>query len=761
MQLGLHQPIPGGSEYHIEFDGPKQKELITIYLPPVGYTIDRMPDPETGIPSLKLVKCEILGENLPIEKQKWVRSQLPKDWEKWRAEEKRQKRYNADWTHPEAEKFRAQEWTRRVNGCWQAIGNRNGKPTEYIYVPPGAYFYFSWWHPDFGFPRFRLVYLKTWLALQWAEDHPLVRGIILSTHRRHGKTSIAACWATDVPSRMEAGYSAMQGQSGKKALTFFDIHLLQPFRRMVDFFQPSFDAQASQKSQLVFTDPPPRSNKKKRPDPNELDFKEKLVPLGGRIVCVASSESSLDGTKQHRIWLDESGKWRAADIETTLATYVPCTSNELLEKIGLIFMPSTVEDLDDGGMEFINSFEKSMPSLMRINESGTTETELVAVFISSYDGIVFDEFGRSVKDDPASGEIILNEKGEQIIHGSKKVISIRRASKKTESDLVKEVRKYPTSWFEAKMSTATNCQFNAQIITTRLQELMSMPALPFIRGNYQWVNEEDGDVEFVRDEIAGRFQVAWMPDMEGGMQESTRKIINNVRVEWEDGKAYYFPMNDELFVAGGDPIAYKAKKGTNARLSKGGAYIFRKWDQSVDPTGKPIEEWESYNFVVQYLSRPDEFEMYAEDMIKMVRYWGCSINAEDNVQALRQHFDGRGYGNFIMYRSDLVGVLTQNRTTGAAALDAPVKSNEEVITKYTSATNTFINRHGRRVMFPEYLQQCLTFDPADTQKSDAVVAGGFALLGNKSKNNDTNEKTVDIGNYFQMYDVSGTRSVAI
>lgn len=757
MTHGLHQPIPGGSEYHIEFDGPKQKEVITIHLPPVGYTIDRIPDPETGVPSFQLIKCEILGEQLPIEERKWKKSEFPKEWDKWRVEEIRQRRFQPDFVHPEAEKFRAQEWTRRLNGVWQALGNRNSRKTEYVYIPGLAYFYFTWWEPDFGFPIFRKVYLKTFYKLQWDEDHPKVNGTVLSTYRRHGKTSIAGCWTVEKPSRMQFGYAGMQGQAGKKALEFFDIHLLQPFRRMVDFFQPKYDAQASQKSQLLFLDPPPKSEKSK-----VLQFDDKRKPLGGRIACATSSETSLDGKKQHRIWLDEPGKWEKVDVLKTVQKYVPCTVDDLRRKIGLIFVPSTVEELGKGGQEFVDLFEKSVPSLMLKNKNGKTGTSLVSLFIPAYEGVVFDEYGRSVITDPAPGEICLDEAGRQIVEGAKTYLKGERDSKETEEDRIEEIRKYPWTWFEAKMSTAAGCQFNAQILTKRLEDLRAMPHLPFIRGNYEWVSDVDGEVEFVRDDIAGRFQVAWHPDHDGGLHENSRKIINNVRVEVEDRKTFYFPMNDRLFAAGGDPIAYKVKKGANARLSKGAAHIFRKYDPSVDQ-GKPRDQWESHNFVVQYLSRPDEFEMYGEDMIKMVRFWGCSINAEDNVQALRMYFDGRGYGGFIMFRRDLDAVLTQTKSSQTAGgEDAPVKSNDEVISKYTQLKNTFINRHGHRMMFPEHIEQCLVFDPADTQKSDAVVSGGYALMGAEKKDyEDDQEGSVSLANYFQAYDITGARSKAI
>jgi hypothetical protein len=761
MTFGLHTPIPGGSEYHIEFDGPKQKEVITIYLPPVGYTIDRMPDPETGMPTYQLVKCEILGEYLPRDKQKWIKPQLPKDWAKWRDEEKIQQKFNKQWIHPEAERFRAQEWTRRINGCWQAIGNRNNMPAEYVYIPPSAYLYFAWWNPDFGSPKFRTVYFKTFYTLQWAEDNPKTNGVVLSTYRRHGKTSIAGCWTVDMPSRMQYGYAGMQGQAGKKALEFFDVHLMQPFRRLeeVDFFQPKYDKQASQKSQLLFTDPPPKSSKNK---PLNYDT-DNRKPLGGRITCATSSETSLDGKKQHRIWLDEPGKWDKVDVLKTVLKYVPCTVDDLRQKIGLIFVPSTVEELGKGGKEFVELFEKSVPSGMQRNKNGKTSTGLVSLFIPAYEGVIFDEYGRSIVEDPDPTLIVLDEGGRQITEGAKRFLKGERDSKDTEDDLIEEIRKYPWSWFEAKMSSAMQCRFNAQIITRRLEELRVMPRLPFIRGNYDWADEQDGDVEFRRDDIAGRWQVHWQPDMMGGLREDTNKITNNIGYEWGDDMMgrrikLWYPRNDQLFTIGCDPIAYKDKNKTReTRLSKGALHVFRKYDPSVDQ-GKSHSDWESHNFVVQYLFRPDTFEEFAEDVIKMVRYWGCSVNAEDNVQALRQHMDARGYGAFILFRRDFDTLSVM----GNGDVDRPIRSNPEVIDTYTNRLNTWFYKHGMRCMFPELLEQALQFDPNDTQLYDCIVSAGYTLIGaEKRMDTDSQENTVDLTTIFPMYNISGNRSKII
>jgi hypothetical protein len=763
MTLGMHEPIPGGSEYHIEFDGPKQRELITVYLPPVGYTIDRIPDPETGVPSFQLIKCEILGAELPLEKQKWIKPTLPASWEKWREEERRQSRYGTEWVHPEAEKIRAREWTRRINGCWQAIGNRNVKPTEYAYIPPSCYLYFAWWLPDFGSPAFRLVYLKTFYALQWAEDHPKVNGIVLSTYRRHGKTAIAGCWTVDLPSRMSFGYGGMQGQAGKKALEFFDMHLMQPFRRLedVDFFQPKYDKAASQKSQLLFLDPPPKSSKKTLKNSALNIDADRRKPLGGRISCASSSETALDGRKMHRIWLDEPGKWEKVDVLKTVLKYVPCTVDDLRRKIGLLFVPSTVEEMGKGGQEFVDLFEKSVPSLMQKNKNGKTSTALVSVFIPAFEGVVFDEYGRSVINDPDPNLVCLDEGGRQITEGAKTFLTNERLSKETEDDRVEEIRKYPWTWFEAKMTSMMDCQFPAQILVKRLEELNAMPRMPFIRGNYEWVNDVDGDVEFRRDDISGRFQVAWQPDFEGALHEASKRIINNVGFEWgEDFKGQriklWYPMNNHRFAIGADPISYK-NKGKEKRLSKGAAHVFRRYDQSVDG-GKPMHEWESYNFVVQYLWRPEIFEMYLEDMIKMCRYWGTAINAEDNVNALRQGFDTRGYGSFILFRRDF-----QDKTLmGAGDMDRAIRSNPEVIDSYTKTLNTYFFRHGHRMPFPEPLQQGLQFDPNNTQIYDAIVSCGYTLMDvDRATATQEEEDPVPLIELFPTYNQAGNRSIAM
>ena len=117
----MYNPIEGGSTKRLKFDD----EYIDVHLPPVGYVEDLVPNPYTGKPSRELIKAEILFEEKPLEQQKWVRTDYPEGWQKWIADEKIGKRTNKFYFNAEAERFRMQEWRRRYNGVWIALGHRS------------------------------------------------------------------------------------------------------------------------------------------------------------------------------------------------------------------------------------------------------------------------------------------------------------------------------------------------------------------------------------------------------------------------------------------------------------------------------------------------------------------------------------------------------------------------------------------------------------------------------------------------------------
>lgn len=704
--------MPDGSIYQYKWDD----EVIDIHLPPVGYTIDRIPDPKTGIESRQLIPCEILNAELPIPDQKWKRIPLPKDWKKWRKQEKLNNRTDPNYVHPEAEKFRIMNWTRRINGCWMALGNKNGKPTEYYYLPGQYWHFLSWWEQDFGYPDFRTSNWEVYLTLCWSYDHELVAGLAMAGNRRGSKTSISMHHMFELPSRMKNGMAGMQGQTKLDAKNKFTQSLVYGFRRQPDFFKPKHDKSNQFKTNISFT---PRSKSSNTNEEDDDDF----TFLGGVIDYRETKSGSYDGFKLHRDALEEPAKWEEEDVDKTVNVIIPCLKDGD-DFIGKLFMPTTIEDFGAGGSQFIDIAEGSRPSLMKKNANGRTNTNIVFIHQPAYKNFIFDEYGRPIVEDPKPDEIVISNKGKRVFKGAKtRILENREAKRHNYKDYVEEVRKYSFTWDEAKMMDTANSPFNTEILEARRVKLESAKSLPYVMGNFNWVDEKDGDVEFVRDDIAGRWAVHLNPDKYGHYFDGDKRITNRVGFEHYEGEKMWFPKNSKKFRIGTDPIRYN--KTDDARASKAAAHVWYPYDPDVD-FKKPIDEWVSHNFIAQYLIRPNEFEIYAEDMIKACRYYGCHILPEPNVTNLEQHFISRNYGRFILYRGnfDDTQVQKKNVNDNAKGLD----SNDYIVDAYVRRLISFVIRHGHRILFPDLCKQMIKFTIKERTKWDCVVSAGYSIM---------------------------------
>lgn len=731
-------------------------ERIEVFLPPVGYVVDRMPDPKTGKPSGKLIKSEILFDDLPKKDQKWKRTPLPPEWKKWIKEENAGLKADPNYNHHELNSFRAQEWRRRINGVWIAIGNRHNKPSEYVYLTGLAYFYFNWWIADFGHPRFRMVYLKLFYALCWSDDNPEVNGLTVSTLRRFGKTAIAFCWQFEYISRNRFVYGGMQAKIRDDARLKFRINVVEPWKRLPEFFRPKYYDRTSKYVNILSFIKTAATGENA-----EANFEDDNA-LNSHIDYRESKATAYDQAKVHRYVAEEPGKWEEADVYSTVRKVIPATKDRN-KIIGKIFAPTTVEELDKGGASYVELAEDSLPS--QYYKVGSTKSGLVFLFIPAYEGYLFDEFGRSVIDDPKVKTI--DEDGEVLTEGSK--TALLRKRKILEGDLValsEEMRKYPFSWSEAKSVSNQFCLFNSMILQKRIQELERLEKPLWVRGNLEPViaDQPDGDIEFFRDDHSGRFQFAWLPDEHGSANEGDTKVTNNVGEDWDDdGKKVWFPKNDEKFCIGSDPIRYDVTD--DPRASKAAAYGFRKLDVSKDGINTPIHKWESYRPIVQYLHRPPEFDIYAEDMIKLCRFLGCSILPEDNVNTLRKHFDMRGYGRFILYRRDFSDEVLQIDKEGVSA-DKGVGTygDGEVIDTGMNLANNYFNRHIDKIVFVELLKDALVHRLQKGKRKDSVMGFLYTLLANKAivQTQEESEEVDMTGlDFFPVFDQSGNRSTLI
>ena len=128
----------------------------------------------------------------------------------------------------------------------------------------------------------------------------------------------------------------------------------------------------------------------------------------------------------------------------------------------------------------------------------------------------------------------------------------------------------------------------------------------------------------------------------------------------------------------------------------------------------------SETFLVEYLNRPDKAEIFYEDMIKMVHFFGCELLSEDNKVGLIKYFEYRGYDKFLM------------KMPGSTkfGVSASVKIHQQI----AEQTETYIEENVSKVRFKNLLNDWLHFDINKTTKFDAAMASGYTLIAaSKSK----------------------------
>lgn len=684
----------GGSTRSVGYD----EEWVELNLPPEGKVFNKL----TG----KVERRRVLFLEKSTTNRRWSRTPLPKEWKTWRKEEKIRQRSDPDYEHPEIVKFSVQEWDRRINGVWIAVYNPKTKKTDKYFLTGMHYFHLNWMRfqgfPGKGYPDFREVDLDVFQMLEWTINNPKCNGLLLATLRRFGKTAILGTFILDYISRTANTNGGLQSMTREDAKKVFNTNIFYPFKSLPDFFKPKYDYKTQ--SMLKFSEPANTSKSALDYDPEEDDS------LYSEIDYRDSGEFAYDGHKLHRVGYEEPGKTKDVDVNERHNVVRPTTMVGP-EIIGKIFAPTTIEELDNGGGNYLKLWNRSNYSdiFKEENKNGKTDSGLVNMFIPAYKGYMFDDYGRSLEQE--SKEELMNE----------------RANIKDKRDLAAFIRKFPFTFAEASMLADDQCVFNAYILTTRYNQIDKMVKKPYGAFSLKWYDKKDGPVQMIKDPDKGLFNFSWVPEPTQSIEDGVARILNNVgeKTIYVDGdpKKLYFPLNDHLFTVGTDPISYT--KTADPRASRASAYAFRKFDSTAD-TGRKRENWESHNFFVEYIYRPTDPNEYFEQMIMLCRLLGCSILPEAQKTDIIKHFDDRGYGRFIMYRGDFKDEKIRGK--GPSGDTAGVPATKEVIDAYTSRKVEYYERHGHRCPFDRLIEQDLKFNPLKTKEFDASVASGWTLL---------------------------------
>lgn len=717
-------------------------------------------------------KHDILFYNLPKEEQYWRRLPLPAFYEERRLEELYIQNQELEMvlngqkkavTHvdPVLEKYRRKEWHRRLYGCYFM---NNGDPT---YLTNHHYFYLQhskYDHPENGgYPFYYEFSRDNFYIRSWCENNPKSMGYMFIGPRATGKSNEEIASIVNRATYFHNHRAALQSKHFENDAkgVLIQAKTVPLFNALPDFFKPEFAHGTNPQEVLLFQ----RDTKGGKAAKNV-----KFGPdydLLSTIFAAMPGVKALDSDTLSDLFEDEIGKQhpkKVGDIYERHEVNLKCVFRNH-RKIGVLRKTSTVEEMNEGGDECFKLWKDSNPEILDGN--GFTTSKIHRHLISALDtdtsleeyidqagknwGAPCNKYGQV---DRKTANVKIQNDFDAVKHDLKKLSG--------------RMRKNPRNETEAFIPDQSKSIFNVQLITNRLNFLRNELRKPlYVTGNlFPLTKDKFGPVGFQIDEHAGRFNWAWFPDEFRSVSDPDKwRLLNNVGEEIGfdykgNSRTLKYPKNDHLFRLGTDPIKFTKTK--DPRASRAGAHGFRLWDWAVD-ANKPRSQWESHNFIFEYINRPEDPETYSEDMALACIFLGAKILPERNVPTLNDYFERNGLERFLAYPRDFVrgrAELSKSDEKNEASYklnknengldiqtqsdDAGYASTPEVIDYYTKRLITFINKDIDRFPFDKTLEDFLNFDPTNPTKSDATVSAGFTLIHTEkiAEEEEVNEESV-------------------
>lgn len=656
-------------------------EHYPCWIPPQGFGVNVI----TG----KLEKTDVIKRNPKADKQYWERTPLPEGWDKKRKAEIKKQAGDPDYYDLELERFREQEWRRRLCGCWFY---NFGKAT---YITGEHYMYLNWWYLDDGYPKFRDPDRRRYYVQQYCIEDSRCAGILEASNRRSGKSYRGGLFLYEPVSRTQDVNGGIQSKTDRDASNVFKSKIVTPFRRLPDFFRPEVDKMSgtAPEKELKFTTTKQRGAKALE---NIGD-----MGLNSFINFLSSDAYSYDGWKLFRYLGDEVGKTENVDVRARHQVVKYCLRVGS-KWVGKALYTTTVEQIENGdGVEnFQLLWMESDPA--ERDKNGHTKSGLYRYFTPAYELNEFDQYGFPLIEQ--NKEFFLN---------------LRKSLDHDLRLLVGEIRKNPFTENEMFFRDARRCLYDPIKLNHQLDWITWHPTL-VERGNFVWENGERFTRVVWEPGKMGRWQVAQLVDHEG----ESNKIVKRSEA--------YFPNNNYAYTIGVDPFKYDATKDN--RRSDCALFVYKKRN--------PIVKDDPYNdaFVCMYKYRASTTTVQYEDILKTAWYYGCQILFERNIDNWRHFYREHNLEGFLM------------KLPGENDYGLYCDGGKTVHQQLADYTEAYINEFIEKVYFPDLIKDWLDFDIGNTASYDAAMAAGYTLIAAREKLYTRNvEATRSISDYFRIH----------
>ena len=631
------------------------------------------------------------------EEQYWEQTKYPKELDKIKNV--------ADWSkHPDSFKeywydYIDQEFKRRDEGFTYYS---NGKPT---YITGTHYMYLQWSKIDVGAADFRESNRLFFIFWEACKADPRCYGMCYLKNRRSGFSFMSSAELVNqatISSDSRFGILSKSGADAKKMFTdkVVPISVNYPF-----FFKPIQDGMDRPKTELAYRIPASKLTRRK------LDSNDKLEDLEGLDTTIDwknTGDNSYDGEKLKLLVHDESGKWERPDNILNNWRVTKTTLRLGSRVIGKCMMGSTSNALDKGGENFKRLYNDS--DVTKRNRNGQTSSGLYSLFIPmewSYEGFI-DAYGIPVFDTP--DKPIKGIDGNYIEYGVIEHWQNEVDGLKQDQDGLNEYyRQFPRTEQHAFRDETKQSLFNLTKIYEQIDyndDLRNSQVIT--QGSFQWENGvQDSKVVFYPNKN-GRFLISWVPP----------KHLQN-RVIIKDGLKY--PGNEHLGAFGCD--SYDISGTVDVRGSNGSLHGLTKFSMEDIPPS---------HFFLEYIARPQTSEIFFEEVLMALVFYGMPILAENNKARLLYYLKRRGYRPFSMNRPDKVW---NNLSPTEKEIGGIPSAGQDIIQAHASAIETYIEDYvGYKesgygnMYFQKTLNDWSRFNISNRTKHDATISSGFAIM---------------------------------
>ena len=507
-----------------------------------------------------------------------------------------------------------------------------------------------------------------------------------------------------VSSDSRFGILSKSGADAKKMFTdkVVPISINYPF-----FFKPIQDGMDRPKQELAYRVPASRLTK--RSIQNTDSDQVILEGLDTTIDYKNTGDNSYDGEKLKLLVHDESGKWeRPNNILNNWGVTKTCL--RLGSRIiGKCMMGSTSNALDKGGSNFKKLYQAS--DINKRNKNGQTKSGLYSLFIPmewNYEGFI-DKYGMPVFDTPKKP--LEDPYGDPIELGVIEHWNNEADGLKGDQDGLNEhYRQFPRTTEHAFRDETQNSIYNLVKIYEQIdynEDLRHSGVLT--RGSFSWENGiKDTKVKFTPNP-QGRFNISWVPSL----NIQNKQYVKN---------GFKSPGNDHIGAFGCD--SYDISGTTDGRGSKGALHGLTKFSMEDVPPNA---------FFLEYLARPQTAEMFFEDVLMALVFYGMPLLCENNKPRLLYYLKRRGYRGYSMNRPDKIWNKLSKTEKEIGGIP---NSSEDIKQAHAAAIESYIDRYvgikedGQygNMYFNTTLNDWAKFDINNRTKFDAAISSGLAIM---------------------------------